>query len=461
LAVEAEEDRIVLGTGAWQRTMWLTTTTLTSHHGARIAADKAMTKQVLARIGIPVPIGYPVQSLEDAITIAGILGYPVVLKPRKGNKGILVFIELANERELQSAWEMIAGAHPRGGVLIEEFLPGEEYRVLVIDGRVVAANHRIPPFVIGDGVSTIQQLVDRENARPERAPPRTGGALIHIKVDEQTVELLARSSRTLASVLPEGERQLIRRASNASGGGSTEEVTDLMHPDNVLICELAARTVGLDIAGIDLVVRDVSESVLETGGGVLEINSGPGLIDHLKPGSGTPRDVGGAILDMLYPRGARTGAPIVAVFEDDGEAALAHALRRALVTHHLLAGVLTGGRITIRDTSLSPVDDSGGVRALLSNPMVEVAIVNLNRSHPVTLPYCDFGIVGAAAISPDVRHALRSIPTPESGWIAGRASGPLTKKLEGEQVILPAGEIPEYVASALAQLLSMPGSRRM
>jgi hypothetical protein len=234
----------------------------------------------------------------------------------------------------------------------------------------------------------------------------------------------------LASVLPEGERQLIRRASNASGGGSTEEVTDLMHPDNVLICELAARTVGLDIAGIDLVVRDVSESVLETGGGVLEINSGPGLIDHLKPGSGTPRDVGGAILDMLYPRGARTGAPIVAVFEDDGEAALAHALRRALVTHHLLAGVLTGGRITIRDTSLS-------------------------------LPYCDFGIVGAAAISPDVRHALRSIPTPESGWIAGRASGPLTKKLEGEQVILPAGEIPEYVASALAQLLSMPGSRRM
>ncbi|MBX3069228.1 MAG: ATP-grasp domain-containing protein [Thermomicrobiales bacterium] len=452
LAVEAEEDRIVLGTGAWQRTMWLTTTTLTSHHGARIAADKAMTKQVLARIGIPVPIGYPVQSLEDAITIAGILGYPVVLKPRKGNKGILVFIELADERELRSAWEMIAGAQPRGGVLIEEFLPGEEYRVLVIDGRVVAVNHRIPPFVIGDGVSTIQQLVDRENARPERAPPRTGGALIHIKVDEQTVELLARSSRTLASVLPEGERQLIRRTSNASGGGSTEEVTDLMHPDNVLICELTAKTVGLDIAGIDLVVRDVSESVLETGGGILEINSGPGLIDHLKPGSGTPRDVGGAILDMLYPRGAHVRAPIVVVTGDQRCVALSRAIATCLSDEGRRIGMLVEGCFMVGSLSIdvSMMEPSGQVHALLANPLVEAAIICLPPDLLEPLPYIDVAVVsnpdsGSAAAPP-------AVPEPDVAWVA--IGTPLIPSGTARRVItLSPTATPEEVAREVAALL--------
>ncbi len=456
LSIDPENDAIVVGTGAWQRRMWLNTTSDMSHHAARIAADKAMTKRVLAQVGVPVSIGYPVLTLDDALTIASMLGYPVVLKPRKGSKGDLVFVELADETSLAGAWKIITASNPRGGVLIEEYLPGEEYRVLVINGKVVAVNHRTAPFVIGDGASTIQQLVDLENARPHRGPPHKGFPLIHIKVDKETHELLARANRTLNSVLPAGERQSIRRTTNASGGGATAEVTASVHPDNILLCELAARAVGLDIAGIDFIAPDISRPVLETGGGIIEINSGPGLIDHLQPGSGTPCDVGSLIMDMLYPPGSRTRAPIVAVIDACADAPLARSIARSLQQRGIESGLLVGDRVLVRGVELSPVDESEGLSMLLANSLVEAAVIHLNDKSQHRLPYCDVGVATDSALD-EAKIPLGAHPEPGSGWFVVDSNGNNRTRYPAGARRLAVDALPEAVAEEIARLLGSGG----
>ncbi|MGE3797476.1 MAG: acetate--CoA ligase family protein, partial [Thermomicrobiales bacterium] len=247
-------ERVDLGTGIYQQRFWGLSVSTDSHHGARIAQDKYVAKRLLAAAGLPTPEGYPARTLEQALDRAATMGYPVVLKPRSGNKGQDVYLDLQNDDELTRAWNLLARADPPGGPLIERFLPGEEYRVLVIGGSVAAANHRIPPSVVGDGRATILQLIEKENARPERFTVGLCG-LCRIVIDDHMRDVLARDGKSLDAILPQGQRQLVRRTTNVSTGATTAEVTDCMHPDYLMICQTAARVGGLEIAGVDFVAR--------------------------------------------------------------------------------------------------------------------------------------------------------------------------------------------------------------
>lgn len=448
--ISVPAQRVELGTGAYQQRYWGLSASTDGDHGVKIAHDKYQAKKRMAAAGLPTPAGHTVSTVDKALTRASAIGYPVVLKPRGGNKGQDVYVDIETAEELRRVWALLSRSDPRDGILIEQFVPGEEYRVLVIGGKVAAVNHRIPPLVVGDGTSTIRQLVDRENARPERGPQGTGSALCLIIVDDQTDEVLAKTGRSLDTILPAGECQLVRRTSNASGGGSTAEVTARMHPDNAFICETAARICELTIAGVDFIAPDIARSVVETGGGVIEVNSSPGLHDHFLPGSGRPIDAGAAIVDALYPPGSPVRATLVLVI--GGDAAIAQAIDTAFTERGADTGVAADGEVRVRGVRLaarrtSPSPDPG---PLLHNPHVEIAIVHCNPANddldPGLLPYVDVVVLEEArAVDAAV---LASVLNPDRGWvIVGEA------ELENA-ILLGAGASNLQIAQAVVALVA-------
>ena len=325
---------IQLGHGVKQRRFQATVTDRTNILGHSIADDKEWTKQILADAGIAVPKGQICHSWEEALEAATYIGFPVVTKPLSGNHGRGVTTAITNVDELREGYDAAASRNP--DVLVERYIKGEDHRLLVIDGKLIAAARRRPAHVVGDGVATIRGLIDRENTDPRRGIGHEN-LLTQITVDEQTERLLEQAGLSLASVPGEEEIVWLKSTANISTGGTATDVTDEVHPEVKYAAERVARLIGLDIIGIDLLAETLSRPLEDQSAGVVEVNAGPGFRMHTSPTHGKPRPVGEHVVNMLFPRPTDNGRiPITAVTGTNGKTTttrlIAHILRQAAST---------------------------------------------------------------------------------------------------------------------------------
>ena len=369
---------VQLGHGAAQRRIRAAETDQTSAIAQSVAQDKDLTRQLLQAIGVPTPAGFPVSSAAAAVEEAEYLTYPVVVKPQDGNQGRGVSTNLTTREQVLAAYE--AARAESESVIVEKFAPGDDYRLLVIGGKLVAASRREPAHVIGDGKQTIRQLVDIINQDPRRANHHSN-ILSKIPLDDVSLQVLASQGYTPDSVLPDGVRVLIRRNANLSTGGTAADVTDVVHPAVAARAIEAAHVVGLDIAGVDVIARDISIPLEQQGGVIVEVNAAPGLRMHLAPSEGTPRPVGEAIVDMLFAQGETGRIPIAAVTGNNGKTTVARFIAHILRGTGKCVGLTCTDGIYIDNRRIDSDDCSGPISAgmVLANPEVEMAVFETAR----------------------------------------------------------------------------------
>uniref|UniRef100_UPI001B4AC1EB cyanophycin synthetase n=1 Tax=Amaricoccus sp. TaxID=1872485 RepID=UPI001B4AC1EB len=387
---------IQLGQGRWQTRIEAALTGRTSHIAVEIASDKELCSRLLSDLGLPVPKQRYVRSPEDAARAANRIGYPVVVKPVDGNHGRGVAVNLGTDAEVAEAYDI---AEAEGsGVVVESMILGEDHRLLVVGGRLVAAARRMPGHVVGDGRSSVAELVDETNRDPRRGAGHEN-VLTRLEMDATAEKLLAEKGLSAASVPPEGEIVFLRKTANLSTGGTAIDVTDVIHPDNKLMAERAIRAVGLDIGGVDFLTTDITQSWRETGGAICEINAGPGMRMHIAPSEGTGRDVGGAVIDMLYPGGAAARVPVAALTGTNGKTTtarmLAHVLKMAghVVGQTSTDAVYVDGNVTVRGDMTGPAS----ARMVLRDPTIDIAVIETARGGIVRAglgyDFCDVGAV--------------------------------------------------------------------
>ncbi|MDQ5945988.1 MAG: cyanophycin synthetase, partial [Pseudomonadota bacterium] len=314
---------VQLGYGAAMRRIWTAETDRTSAIAEGISRDKDLTKSLLQSCGVPIPEGRAVDSPEDAWDAAEDIGLPVVVKPVDGNHGRGVFIDLKTKEEVEMAYKV--AVDEGSGVLVERSIPGTEHRLLVVGGKLVAANRGDMVVVTGDGKSTVQELLASQiNTDPRRGPTEKHPLSI-IRIDSAARIELSRQGLEAESIPAEGREVLVQRNANHAF-----DVTDEVHPETAAAASLAARIVGLDIAGIDLVALDISKPLAEQGGAIVEVNAGPSLLMHLKPGVGKPRPVGQAIVEHLFPKETSGRIPVVGITGSQGKTAVANLLGHLL-----------------------------------------------------------------------------------------------------------------------------------
>ncbi len=302
---------VQLGEGKYQKRIQAAMTSNTSLIGVETAGNKRLTKMMLEDAGLPVPKGSVVRKLSSAIEDAEWLGYPVVIKPHDGHHGKGVTTNISNEEELVAAFERAKEESDR--VIIENYLSGSDYRMLVIGGKFVAAAKRLPAKITGDGEHTIDELIAIENQNPDRGYGHEN-VMTRLQVSSVTEHLLATAGYTMETVLPDEEDFFLELTANLSTGGSAEDVTDRVHKSNRFMAERIAKIIGLDIAGVDVMTPTLTKPIDKVGGAVIEVNAAPGLRMHLAPAKGKARNVARDIVDMLFPRGATHDIPIVVVF---------------------------------------------------------------------------------------------------------------------------------------------------
>jgi cyanophycin synthetase len=370
---------VLLGHGARQRRIWTAETDQTSAVAQEIAQDKDLTRELLHAVGVPVPKGRPVASAEDAWEAAEELGLPVVVKPRYGNQGRGVATNLTSREAVLQAFD---AAHKAGGsVMVERWVEGDDYRLLVVGGKVVAAARREPPQVVGDGVRTVRQLVEAVNRDPRRGDGHAT-PLSRIRLDEPVaLAVLAEQGLSADSVPAPGRVVLIRRNANLSTGGTAEDVTDAVHPDIAARAVEAARVVGLDVAGIDLLAKDIARPLNEQQAAVVEVNAGPGLRMHLQPSAGAPRPVAQAIVDMMFAPGEDGRVPIVAVTGVNGKTTTTRLISHLLRRQGLCVAWTTTDGLFLGDRRLDDADCAGptSAQAALLNPATEAAVLETAR----------------------------------------------------------------------------------
>jgi cyanophycin synthetase len=387
---------VQLGYGAKQRRICAAETDRTGAIAEAIAQDKHLTRTLLKTAGVPVPEGGPVVDSEDAWRAAQELGGPVVVKPLDGNHGRGVATNLTTREQVVAAYEIANQESSR--VVVERYIVGDDYRLLVVGGHLAAAALREPAHVIGDGVSTIRQLVDETNQDPRRSDGH-GTVLSFIKLDATALSVLAEHGYTPDSVPTAGTKVVIRRNANLSTGGTATDVTDIVHPEIARRAVDAARMVGLDIAGIDVVARDISRPLREQGGAVIEINAGPGLRMHLSPSKGTPRAVGRAIVDMMFPDTQNGRIPIIAVTGVNGKTTTTRLLAHIVASTGKKVGMACTDGIYFSGERIEEDDCSGpqSARAVLMNPQVEVAVLETARGgilrEGLGFDRCDIAVV--------------------------------------------------------------------
>jgi cyanophycin synthetase len=369
---------VQLGHGAKQRRILAAETDRTGAIAESIAQDKELTRSFLRAVGVPVPEGRPVESAEDAIAAAEEIGYPVVVKPQCGNQGRGVATNLQTPEEVRASYEAALLEEPT--IVVEKYARGGDYRLLVVGDRVVAVARREPAQVIGDGQHTIKELIRIVNQDPRRGEDHAT-CLSKIPLDAVSLSVVAAQGYTPQSIPEAGVRVLIRRNANLSTGGTAADVTDSVHPLVAARAIDAARVIGLDIAGVDVVAEDIRRPLEEQGGVVVEVNAGPGLRMHLEPASGTPRNVGEAIVDLLFPPGETGRIPLVAVTGVNGKTTttrlIAHLLSQ---TRKKVAFTCTEG-IYLENRRIDAGDCSGPQSAqnVLLNPQVEAAVLETAR----------------------------------------------------------------------------------
>jgi cyanophycin synthetase len=391
-----EQSLIQFGHGRFQQRIQATITSRTSHIAVELASDKEETNRILAHLGLPVPRQRLVQREDDAVTAAERIGYPVVVKPFNANHGRGISIHLTTEEQVRTAFE-VAREHSRS-VIVESFITGDDHRMLVVNGELVAVSKRVPGHVMGDGVHTIEQLMEEVNRDPRRGIGHEK-VLTRLVLDHQAETLLSKKSYTKDTVPADGERVFLRSTGNLSTGGTATDVTDLVHPDNVEMAERAVKAIGLDVGGVDFLTTDITESYKDIGGAICEINAAPGYRMHMAPSEGRPRDVAGPTLDMLFPPGSPSRIPIAAVTGTNGKTTTARMLAhiQKLAGHHVgltsTDGVYIDGQRTVSGDMTGPV----ATRMVLSDPNVDVAVLEIARGGLLRagmgVRHCDVGAV--------------------------------------------------------------------
>jgi cyanophycin synthetase len=387
---------VQLGYGAKLRNICAAETDRTSAVAEFIAQDKQLTRTLIRNVGVPVPEGRAVKSAADAWAAAEDLGKPVVVKPQFGNHGRGITMNLTTREQVEAAYD--AAIAEDASVVVETFAEGDDYRMLVVGERLVAAARREPAHVIGDSKSTIRQLVEEVNRDPRRSDGHAT-VLSFIKLDEGASIVLGEQGFTADSVPAAGAKVLTRRTANLSTGGTATDVTDIVHPDVARQAVDAARTVGLDIAGIDIVARDISRPLTEQGGVVVEVNAGPGLRMHLQPSAGTPRAVGEAIIDMMFPQDDNGRIPIIAVTGVNGKTTTTRLISHILTVAGRRVGTTCTDGIYICGHRIDQDDCSGprSAKAVLMNRAVDAAVLETARGgilrEGLGFDLCDVAVV--------------------------------------------------------------------
>lgn len=369
---------VQLGYGMNQKRIRATIASTTSSIAVDIACDKEETKNLLEAAEIPVPRGRIVYSEEGLKEALERISYPIVTKPVDGNHGKGATTNINNWEDALRGLE--AAKKYSRGVIVEKFITGQDHRVLVINYKFVAAAIRKPASVIGDGSSTIQELIDITNEDPRRGYGHEK-TLTQIKVDEFTLDMLAKANLTLESVLPKGEELFLKPTANLSTGGTATDVTDMVHPDNIFMCERIARIIGLDICGIDIMAENLTEPVKDNGGAILEVNAAPGFRMHIDPAEGIPRNVAEPVIDMLYPPGSSARIPIIAVTGTNGKTTTTRLMAHMVKTMGYKVGYTTTDGIYIQNQLMMRGDCTGPVSAefVLKDPAVDFAVLETAR----------------------------------------------------------------------------------
>ncbi|AVI50325.1 cyanophycin synthetase [Pukyongia salina] len=368
-----------LGYGANQKRIQATVTSETSSIGVELACDKEDTKYLLEQAEVEVPRGDIISresSLKDACDY---VGYPLVIKPIDGNHGRGITVDIQNYEEALVAFHAAKEVSRR--VIVEKFITGEDYRLLVINHILVAAAKRTPAHVIGDGKSTVRELVDKVNEDPRRGYGHEN-VLTMITINDLTRTIIKDAGYTEDSVLPEGERLILKDTANLSTGGTAEDVTDIVHPANVAMAERISKIIDLDICGIDVMTSDISQPLSETGGAVLEVNAGPGFRMHLAPTTGLPRNVAAPVVDKLFPTKGDTGRiPIVAITGTNGKTTTSRLIAHMAKMSGYRVGYTTSDGVYIQNRLLMSGDCTGpaSTEFVLKDPTVNFAVLECAR----------------------------------------------------------------------------------
>ena len=369
---------VQLGYGINQKRIRATIASTTGSIAVDIACDKEETKNLLGAAEIPVPKGRIVYGEEGLQAAIESIKYPIVTKPVDGNHGKGATTDINNWEDAVKGLEA-AKVYSRG-VIVEKFISGLDHRVLVINYKFVAAAIRKPASVIGDGKSTIDELIDITNLDPRRGFGHEK-TLTSIKVDQFTLDILKDKNLTLESILPAGEELWLKPTANLSTGGTATDITDLVHPDNIFMCERIARIIGLDICGIDIMAKTLSEPVAESGGGVIEVNAAPGFRMHIDPAQGLPRNVAEPVIDMLYPIGSSARIPIIAITGTNGKTTTTRLMAHMVKTMGYKVGYTTTDGVYIQNQMMMRGDCTGPVSAefVLKDPTVDFAVLECAR----------------------------------------------------------------------------------
>jgi cyanophycin synthetase len=375
-----QQSLVQLGHGVHQKRIRATITSQTSSLGVDIASDKKLTNQLLAGTGVPVPRAEVVRSADEAAAAAGRIGYPVAVKPVDGNHGRGVILNLADEAAVRTGYDVARGESRQGGVVVESFLVGNDYRCLVVGGVLRAVAQRIPAHVEGDGTHTLGELVDLTNADPRRGIGHEK-VLTRIGLDSESIGYAREQGFEMADPVSAGQRVFLKRTGNMSTGGISIDRTEEIHPENAEIAELAAKVVGLDIAGIDFICPDISLPVRQTGGGIVEVNAAPGFRMHTHPTEGEPQYVAKPVIDMLFPPGSPSRIPILAVTGSNGKTTTARMIAHILKGMGRKVGVTSTDGIMVDGRVIRRGDMSGprSASTVLQNPNVEMAVFEVAR----------------------------------------------------------------------------------
>ncbi len=388
-----------LGYGANQRRIQATLSEKSSILGVELACDKEGTKTILSDAGIPVPKGTVIQYLDELDNaIASVGGYPIVIKPLDGNHGRGITIDINSRTEAESAYDLASDASRTRSVIVERYYRGSDHRVLVINGKLIAVAERIPAHVIGDGNSSIEELIAATNSDPKRGEGHDN-ILTKIVVDNTALAVLEKQGYNTSTVLPPGEIAYLRATANLSTGGIAIDRTDDIHPENVWLAQRIVKIIGLDIAGIDIVTPDITKPLREAEGVVVEVNAAPGFRMHASPSKGLPRNVGAPVLDMLFPPGTSPRIPIIAITGTNGKTTTtrmtAHIYRQTgkVVGYTNTDGVYIGEYLVEKGDNTGPY--SAGM--ILKDPTVEVAVLETARGgilrSGIAFDSCDIGVV--------------------------------------------------------------------
>ena len=368
---------VQLGWGSKQRRIQAAEIDSTSAVAESIGQDKDLTKRLLHAAGVPVPLGRPVETVEEAWAVAQKVGLPVVVKPQDGNQGKGVTVNITDRAQLEEAYK---NAADYGTVMVERFLPGQDFRLLVVGDQLVAAARREPPQVLGDGEHTVRELVDIVNQDPRRGAGH-GTALTKIRLDDIAIARLALQNLTPDAVPEKGRRVVLRNNANLSTGGTATDVTDDVHPEVAARAVAAAQMVGLHICGVDMVAETVLRPLEEQGGGFVEVNAAPGLRMHLAPSYGKPRNVGQAMVDRLFAHGDDGRIPTVAVTGTNGKTTTARLIAHLFTAQGLRVGMTNTDGVYVNGRQIDSGDCSGpkSARNVLLHPEVDAAVFETAR----------------------------------------------------------------------------------